>query len=1037
MQKNLELKTLVPALQLHDDATVSGSSGLEDDILQPAQAQAACLPAVVVGPDSNPTLSFTSGSEGRPKGVLGRHYSLVYYFPWMSEYFGLSEKDRFTMLSGISHDPIQRDIFTPLFLGAALYVPSLEDIQHEKLAEWMKKYKTTVTHLTPAMGQILVGGATTKFPDLRNAFFVGDILIKRDVRRLQDLAPNTRVINMFGTTETQRAVSYFAVPPRSQDAKFLDKLGDRIPAGKGMKNVQMLVVDRENKKRICDVREQGEIYVRAAGLAEGYLGLNDINKEKFVSNWFVDRHHWSNNELGDNEPWRQYYKGPRDRLYRSGDLGHYTEAGDVECTGRIDNQVKIRGFRIELGEIDTHLSHHPIVRENVTLTRRDKDEEHMLVSYIVPEMIRWPYWLQERGLRDEEQDSSMSGMLKRFSALRDGVREYLKSKVPAYAIPSIIIPLDRMPLNPNGKIDKPALPFPNPSELGTALPRRPSVNVSTRTETEQKLAQVWASVLDGVPPKTIASGDSFFELGAHSLTSQRLMLKVRQTWGAIDVPMQSLYDYPTLRGFAAEIDRALDPQGRILDFEDHPEGAPTRRDTHYSLDAKDLAQKLPSRFDARKLDLDESLTVLLTGATGFLGTYILHSLLNHVQPILRVIAIVRAENNGQALERVTQSLKAYQLWDDAFLQRLECLAGDIASPSLKLNSLDWGRLENQVDMVIANGAKVHWLQTYQQLREPNVLSLLTLLELATRGKSKRVTFVSSTSAIDTEYYVDLSNTIVASGGQGIPEGDELLGAARGLANGYGQTKWTGEFLMREARKRGLSATVVRPGYVLGDSHTGATILDDFLIRLLKACIQQQSRPEMQNTINMVPVDKVADVVVAASLHPAHSSTDLANIDARPRLSFSQFLGCLEAYGYCVPAVTYKQWRDQMEDWISGSVSASKEEHALLPLASWVLADLPGSTKAPRLSIENSLAALRADANRRPKTRISDVEPEQPLRMTVTEDDVGRYLAFLIATKFIPPPKRAGTKQLPTLDALAAQLRSMSGVGGRGAVALKS
>lgn len=1034
VRQNLDLKTFIPSLRLDDDGRVSGGSTADADVLSNVQHLEERLPDVVVGPDSNPTLSFTSGSEGRPKGVLGRHFSLVHYFPWMAERFELSETDRFTMLSGISHDPIQRDIFTPLFLGAQLYVPSTDDIQHEKLAEWMKKYKTTVTHLTPAMGQILVGGAITQFPDLKNAFFVGDILIKRDVRRLQDLAPNARVINMFGTTETQRAVSYFAIPPRIQDPEFLNGLGDRIPAGKGMNNVQMLVVDRENKQRICDVGEQGEIYVRAAGLAEGYLGLEETNRQKFVPSWFVEKDHWLSQERsaleksgkGD-EPWRTFYKGPRDRLYRSGDLGHYTESGDVECTGRIDNQVKIRGFRIELGEIDTHLSHHPIVRENVTLTRRDKDEEHMLVSYIVPEMSRWPGWLKERGLQDEQQDSSMHGMLKRFSALREGVREYLKTKVPVYAVPSVIVPLDRMPLNPNGKIDKPALPFPNPQDLGTALPRRPSVNVGTRTETEQKLAQIWSSLLDGIPSKTIAAEDSFFDLGGHSLTSQKLMLQVRRTWGDIDVSMQSIYDYPSLRGFAAEIDRALDPQGRILDFEDHPEGVPTKQDAHYALDAWDLAAKLPNTFPSRKLDLKEPLTVLLTGATGFLGAFTMRSILERSNPRCHVIAVVRAKGRQDAFVRVKQAMLAYKLWETDYEDRIECLPGDLASPQLGVTAAQWEILEKDVDLIIANGARVHWLDSYYQLRASNVLSLVCLLDLANRGKHKRITFVSSTSAVDSDYYVNLSDKIIASGGQGIPESDELQGAERDLRSGYGQTKWVGEHLMRAARKRGLSATIVRPGYVLGDTTHGTCITDDFLIRLIKACIQQHARPAINSTINMAPVDTVAAIIVAASLHPAGSSTDLANINARPRLTFSQYLGCLEVYGYDVPETSYRSWRGQMEGWIFGESASKNEDHALMPLASWVMSDLPGSTRAPELAIENSLAALRADAG-------GEVNGTAvPTRtMQVTEDDVGRYLAYLVAIKFIAPPEPGkGGKELPRYQFLPEQAEALGAAGGRG------
>lgn len=198
ISKHLQLRTEIPSLRLMDDGFLTGGKIHGADCLQNQQSRRPLAPAILVGPDSTPSLSFTSGSEGRPKGVKGRHFSLTYYFPWMSETFNLKRdtREKFTMLSGIAHDPIQRDIFTPLFLGALLLIPAKEDIQYSKLAEWMRKHEATVTHLTPAMGQILVGGAIAQFSTLKNAFFVGDILLKRDCRRLQELAPNVDIINM-------------------------------------------------------------------------------------------------------------------------------------------------------------------------------------------------------------------------------------------------------------------------------------------------------------------------------------------------------------------------------------------------------------------------------------------------------------------------------------------------------------------------------------------------------------------------------------------------------------------------------------------------------------------------------------------------------------------------------------------------------------------------------------------------------------------------------------------------------------------------
>jgi L-aminoadipate-semialdehyde dehydrogenase len=299
----------------------------------------------------------------------------------------------------------------------------------------MADSEVTVTHLTPAMGQLLSAQATRRIPTLRNAFFVGDVLTKRDCTRLQALAANVRIINMYGTTETQRAVSYFEIPSISDDPTFLATQKDIMPAGEGMVDVQLLVVNRHDRNIPCAVGEVGEIYVRSGGLAEGYLD-SDATHEKFVSNWFSEGMQLPRDTLkepldGAPVPEAQFWKGIRDRMYRSGDLGRYMPDGIVECTGRADDQVKIRGFRIELGEIDTHLSQHPLVRENVTLVRRDKDEEKILVSYFVP--LNSP---DLDAYASDFPDADVVGGIRKYRRLIKDIRDHLKKKLPSYSVPT-------------------------------------------------------------------------------------------------------------------------------------------------------------------------------------------------------------------------------------------------------------------------------------------------------------------------------------------------------------------------------------------------------------------------------------------------------------------------------------------------------------------------------------------------------------------------------------------------------------------------
>lgn len=265
------------------------------------------------------------------------------------------------------------------------------------------------------------------------------MLTKRDCLRLQSLAANVRIVNMYGTTETQRAVSYFLIPSVTEDATFLATQKDIMPAGEGMIDVQLLVVNRNDRNVPCAVGEVGEIYVRSGGLAEGYSDPQ-ATAEKFVMNWFCadapPRPDTIANPPDGSPPGpeAQFWKGVRDRMYRSGDLGRYLPDGIVECTGRADDQVKIRGFRIELGEIDTHLSQHPLIRENVTLVRRDKDEEKILVTYFVPHGgPALEEYVSDVG--DEDDKGLVSGMRKYRKLIKE-IREYLKKKLPSYSVPT-------------------------------------------------------------------------------------------------------------------------------------------------------------------------------------------------------------------------------------------------------------------------------------------------------------------------------------------------------------------------------------------------------------------------------------------------------------------------------------------------------------------------------------------------------------------------------------------------------------------------
>ncbi|KAA1473026.1 alpha-aminoadipate reductase Lys1p [Dentipellis sp. KUC8613] len=988
----LQIRVEVPALELLPNGDIVGGPGGDGkDALTDTQSLADTDPDVVLGPDSVGTLSFTSGSTGIPKGVKGRHYSLTHFFPWMGQRFEIGEHSKFTMLSGIAHDPIQRDMFTPLFFGAQLHVPTADDIGTPgRLAEWMADSEVTVTHLTPAMGQLLSAQATRQIPALRNAFFVGDVLTKRDCTRLQSLAANVRIINMYGTTETQRAVSYFAIPSVTEDPTFLATQKDIMPAGEGMVDVQLLVVNRNDRNVPCAVGEVGEIYVRSGGLAEGYSDP-DATAQKFVTNWFAASatprpdtilHPAAGGAAG---PEAKYWKGIRDRMYRSGDLGRYLPDGVVECTGRADDQVKIRGFRIELGEIDTHLSQHPLVRENVTLVRRDKDEEKILVSYFVP--------LEGPGLQGYASDVSdgegVAGGIRKYRKLIRDIREHLKKKLPSYSVPTLFVPLRRMPLNPNGKIDKPALPFPDTAQA--AAVERPGAHAAAApalNPTEKALQEIWARILPNAP-SPIPLDESFFDLGGHSILATRLIFEIRKAF-VVNAPLGLIFDEPTISGLAREVDALRNADLGLANGDAQAEKEDAKRAAapavEYSHDFDGLVSRLresyaplPAGFASGKV------TVFLTGATGFLGAFVLRDLLSREERVQKVICLVRAPCEAKALERLRQGASDRGVWDEKWVEagRLQVVRGDLDQDKFGLDQATWDRVAAEADVVLHNGALVHWVYPYEKLRNVNVIGTLTAIELASTGKQKSVVFVSSTSALDTDHYVRLSDSMNDEGG--VSESDDLEGARGSLKTGYGQSKWVSEKLLFEAGKRGLRGHIVRPGYVVGDSQTAVTNTDDFIWRLVKGCIQLGLIPDINNTVNMVPVDHVARCTALAAVAPLpNAALSVLHVQARPLPTYNDFLTVLSKYGFKTQQCEYLVWRRKLEQHVM-----EVGDNALFPLLHFVLDDLPTSTKSPNLDDSNMRAVLAAQ--------------KEVLAMTVTDELMGKYLAWLVQAGFLPSP----------------------------------
>jgi len=376
-------------------------------------------------------IAFTSGSTGKPKGILGNHAPVAHFILWDTLTFALTSSDRFSMLSGLSHDVLLRDIFVPLSICATICVPDELDISPGRLTDWLAEQQITVAHLTPSMGQ-LIAANNLILKKLRYLFFGGDKLPTLLVRNLSQQAPNMTCVNFYGATETPQAMGFFIVSDKNNQY-----VKEMIPVGCGIKDAQLLILDAN--LQVVNIGEVGEIAIRTPYLTRGYLNDQSATCEKFIPNPHTNQ--------------------VNDLIYKSGDLGRYLPDGNVEFLGRMDDQIKLRGYRIELGEIEAVLNTHPSITQSKVVMDKVAESEY-LVAYIITQ-----------------------------KSVANRLRSYLLARLPSYMVPSFFIQLERFPLTPNGKVDTAALPPPQ------RLRPTNNEYVPPRTDNEKSLVAIWSEVL--------------------------------------------------------------------------------------------------------------------------------------------------------------------------------------------------------------------------------------------------------------------------------------------------------------------------------------------------------------------------------------------------------------------------------------------------------------------------------------------------------------------------------------------------------------
>ncbi|WP_240037057.1 amino acid adenylation domain-containing protein [Paenibacillus amylolyticus] len=488
---------------------------------------------------------YTSGTTGQPKGVMIEHRSLVNTAAGYRREYRLDQFPvRLLQLASFSFDVFVGDIARTLYNGGTMViVPKDDRIDPSRLHHWIEQEQVTIFESTPALIVPFMEYVHEQELDMSQMELLitsSDSCSVADYRTLQERFGSLfRIINAYGVTEAAIDSSFYDEP-----LEVLPETG-HVPIGKAWLNAKFYIVDAHLNP--VPVGVLGELVIGGVGVSRGYLNRPELTEEKFVDSPFA----------------------AGERLYRTGDLARWTEDGNVDFIGRIDNQAKIRGYRIETGEVEAKLLQVKGVREAVVLVRNDTNGQKVLCAYYTPDTGT------ELAVND--------------------LRGALAQELPGYMIPSYFVELENLPLTPNGKVDRKALPAP---EEGAGGGRE---YVAPRTELEAKLVAIWQDVLGSI---TIGVTDNFFDLGGHSLRATMLVSKVHKEL-SVDLPLRDVFRHSTIESMAEIISQ--------LEWQEHRSIPVLDQRDYYALSSVQKRLYIQQQMEGAELSYNMSGMTVLVG----------------------------------------------------------------------------------------------------------------------------------------------------------------------------------------------------------------------------------------------------------------------------------------------------------------------------------------------------------------------------------------------------------------------------------------
>ncbi|GFP57378.1 nonribosomal peptide synthetase lcsA [Trichoderma asperellum] len=767
----------------------------------------------VINSDPNDAayILFTSGSTGKPKGVVIDHKAVSAVLLRQGEAYAYNDDTRMLQFANYTFDACIAEIFTSLAVGVTVCVPT----EHERLhntAAFIREARVNHGLLTPTFIKTL---SPEQIPGMKSLLTMGEAPSRE---LIETWAGKIDLHNCYGPAEACVTSTNYTYSPSIKTSAT--HLGRSFTHG-------IWIVNADNHNRLVPVGCVGELLLQGSCLARGYINNEEKTRQSFIED--VD---WLPSGVNIGER----------RFYKTGDLVRYTPDGSIEYLGRKDTQVKIRGQRIELGEIEYQIRRANDTMEHAVVDISRNDSHESLIAFIC--------FTSHQETETASNEVSFTELTSELQDTFSDIAAKISSVLPVHMVPKYFIPVDHMPHNASGKLDRKLLLASaanfTTEELSSYLTDQRLPFRDCSTDTEFWIRNQWATALN-LPGETISVDDNFYSLGGDSIRIVTISKAIVSQYG-VSLGMSLLNSkHTTIANMAEHVENELSGQeGQEIGRVDIMAEISSLNRSIMDTGALELTAN-------PKTELPDQATVFLSGATGFLGQEILRQLVCN-NNIASVIALVRCKSIDHGLDRIRTTAKIAGWWSEDYSNKIEIWSGDLSKKRMDLTKAQWARLAgkstNNIDAIIHNGAIVNWNADYSKMRAANVDSTVDLLKAAVNSPaSPKFLFVSG--GINTDPTTDRTS----------------IAQYLSNLNGYSQTKFVCEGVIQEvintlpADQNRIST--LKPGRIIGSSETGVANVDDMLWRVVSTAASLHvypSEPE-DNWTSAVAVDTVASSVL--------------------------------------------------------------------------------------------------------------------------------------------------------------------------------